>query len=50
LNGKGEISAEAHDVIVLYNFAKNEKVHIPVELREDIEKLGEIQAGNRTWI
>lgn len=38
LNGRGELSAEAHDVIVLYNFDKNEKVVIPEELRKAIEK------------
>lgn len=38
LNGKNELSAEAHDVIVLYDFAKNEKVPIPSELREAMEK------------
>lgn len=39
LNGKGEPAAEAHDVIVLYNFAKNEKVPLPAELRKAIENL-----------
>ncbi len=39
INGNGELSAEAHDVIVLYNFTTNEKVHIPAELREAMEKL-----------
>lgn len=39
LNGKGELSAEAHDVIVLFNFAKNEKVPISQELREAMEKV-----------
>jgi acyl-CoA thioester hydrolase len=38
LNGNGELSAEAHDVIVLYNFDKNEKVTIPDELRTAMEK------------
>jgi len=38
LNGKNEICAEAHDVIVLYDFHKNEKVAIPQELREAMEK------------
>ena len=37
LNGKKELCAEAHDVIVLYDFAKNEKVHIPAELRAAME-------------
>jgi len=40
LNGKHETSAEAHDVIVLYNFGKNEKVPIYAELRGAIERLG----------
>jgi len=39
LNGKNELSAEAHDVIVLYDFAKNEKVTISDELREAMEKV-----------
>ena len=39
LNDKNELSAEGHDVIVLFDFAKNEKVHIPNELREAMEKL-----------
>jgi len=38
LNGKNEVCAEAHDVIVLYNFAKNEKAPISDELREAMEK------------
>jgi len=38
LNGKKELCAEAHDVIVLYNFAKNEKVIIPMELKEAMAK------------
>jgi len=38
LNGKNELSAEAHDVIVLYDFAKNEKVPISAELREAMDK------------
>lgn len=37
LNDKNELSAEAHDVIVLYDFAQNEKVAIPKELREAME-------------
>lgn len=39
VNNKNEIAAEAHDVIVLYNFATNEKTPIPKELREAVEKL-----------
>lgn len=33
LNGKNEICAEAHDVIVLFDFHKNLKVPIPEELK-----------------
>src|SRR6185312_676035 len=39
LNSKNEITAEAHDVIVLYNFNSNEKVPIPVELKTAIENM-----------
>lgn len=39
LNGKNELSAEAHDVIVLYDFNKNQKVPIPDELRQAMEKI-----------
>jgi acyl-CoA thioester hydrolase len=33
LNDQGEISAEAHDVIVTYDFNKNEKVPVSEEFR-----------------
>lgn len=39
LNDKNEIAAEAQDVIVLYDYGKNEKVIIPQELRDIIGKL-----------
>jgi acyl-CoA thioester hydrolase len=39
LNEKNEIAAEAHDVIVLYDFNKNEKTEIPKELRKRIEMI-----------
>jgi acyl-CoA thioester hydrolase len=39
LNDKKEIVAEAQDVIVLYDFSKNEKIIIPHEWRNNIEKL-----------
>jgi acyl-CoA thioester hydrolase len=39
LNDKKEIAAEANDVIVLFDFGKNEKVTIPEELRRTIEDL-----------
>ena len=37
LNEQNEIVAEAHDVAVMYNFSKNEKVLIPDELRKLME-------------
>ena len=39
LNDKNEICAEAQDVIVLYDFIKNETVTIPPYVREAIEKI-----------
>jgi len=39
LNDKKELAAEAQDVIVLYDFGKNEKVIISSELRKTIEVL-----------
>jgi len=38
-NDKSELVAEAQDVVVLYDFSKNEKVLIPDWLREKIESL-----------
>jgi len=37
LNEKHEVVAEAHDVMVMYDFNKNEKVLIPDELRKMME-------------
>lgn len=39
LNGKNEICAEAHDVIVSFDFNKNEKVPIAVTFREAVNKI-----------
>ena len=39
LNEKGEIAAEAQDVIVMFDFAKNKKVPFPQHLREAISRL-----------
>jgi len=39
LNEKGEIAAEAQDVIVLYDFAKNETVTISPHIRKAIENI-----------
>src|SRR5688572_26327229 len=37
LNDKGEVAAEAKDVLVMFDFARNEKVPIPEEIRLNIE-------------
>jgi acyl-CoA thioester hydrolase len=37
LNDKNEVVAEAHDVAVMFDFSKNEKVSIPDELRKVME-------------
>ena len=39
LNENGEIAAEANDVMVLFDFIRNEKVEFPAELRQQIEAL-----------
>lgn len=39
INEKNEIAAEAHDIIVVFDFNKNEKVLFPDELRREVEKL-----------
>ncbi len=39
INDKGQISAEAQDIIVMFDFNQNEKVKFPNELKEVIEKL-----------
>jgi acyl-CoA thioester hydrolase len=39
LNDNKELVAEAHDVIVLFDFNKNEKIIIPAEWRKNIEEL-----------
>lgn len=39
LNEKGEVSAEALDVLVMFDFNKNEKVPIPEEIRKQMETL-----------
>lgn len=39
IDHKGEIAAEAYDVIVMYDFNKNEKTAIPLEFRNEIEKI-----------
>ncbi|HXS37667.1 MAG TPA: acyl-CoA thioesterase [Flavipsychrobacter sp.] len=39
LNAEGEVVAEAHDVIVVYDFNKNEKAPIQKEFRDTVEKI-----------
>lgn len=41
LNDKKEVAAEAQDVIVLFDFSKNEKITIPAEWRKNIEVIEE---------
>jgi acyl-CoA thioester hydrolase len=39
LDNQNEIAAEAHDVLVMYDFNKNEKIEIPKLIREKIRHL-----------
>ena len=39
LNELGQVAAEAHDVIVMYDFAKNEKVPVSDEFRNFVTKM-----------
>jgi acyl-CoA thioester hydrolase len=39
LNDDGEIAAEAHDVIVTFDFNKNEKVHVSDDFRKAVEEI-----------
>lgn len=39
LNEQHEIAAEAHDVIVTYDFSKNEKVPVSEHFRSSVEKI-----------
>ena len=45
-NDNNEISAEAQDIIVLYNFDKNTKLIIPDEIKKKIVELGNINYDN----
>ncbi|MFL5754385.1 MAG: acyl-CoA thioesterase [Bacteroidia bacterium] len=41
LDDRGDLAAEANDVMVMFDFTKNEKANFPIELRraaEDLEK------------
>lgn len=39
LNGKGELAAEGRDVIVLFDYTKQEKALVPDTLRRQVEEL-----------
>jgi len=39
LNEQGHIAAEANDVIVTYDFTKNEKIAVPEDFRKAVEKI-----------
>jgi len=41
LNEKNEVAAEAHDVIVMFDFTLNQKMEIPAEIRASMEKVTE---------
>jgi len=41
LNEENEVCAEAKDIIVMYDFSRNEKVPVSGEMRDVIEKLEE---------
>jgi len=43
VNEKGETVAEAHDVMVMFNFNTNEKVSFPEVVRDRIEELEKTQ-------
>ena len=39
LNEENEVAAEAHDVIVMYDFNKNEKIPVSDEFRNAVERI-----------
>jgi len=39
LNEDGELAAEGHDVIVLYNYQLKQKITIPASIRQQVEAL-----------
>lgn len=47
-NDKHEISAEAHDIIVFYDFNKNAKLAIPEAIRRKIEALENLDFSDAT--
>ena len=38
-NDKNELAAEAHDVMVFYDFNKNEKMEIPTEIKKQMSQM-----------
>ncbi len=38
-NNKQELAAEAHDVMVFYDFNKNEKMEIPTEIKKQMSQM-----------
>ena len=39
LNSKGEVAAEADDVVVMYDFTANEKMPVPDDFRRKVEEM-----------
>jgi acyl-CoA thioester hydrolase len=39
INEKGQIAAEAQDIIVMFDFNKNEKISFPKDLKKSIENI-----------
>jgi acyl-CoA thioester hydrolase len=43
LNENGEVAAEAHDVMVMFDFNRNEKIAFPPELRKKVNEIEGIE-------
>lgn len=39
LNEKNEVAAEAHDVVVMYDFNRGQKMEIPTQIKSAIDKI-----------
>lgn len=39
LNDNGELAAEAHDVMVMFDFVRNEKIPFPADLRAKVQEI-----------
>lgn len=39
INHEGQVVAKAHDIMVMYDFNKNEKIPFPAEIKQFIEQL-----------